>query len=221
MSKQAQYASLVAERKDCTACAGLVNPAKYGAGMFDADHIGPWSRWQGHLDSAVMVIGQDWGDTRYFEANEGHEARGNPTNSALAQLMASIGIEVGAAGRRDNPQVAFLTNAILCLKGGGLQGAVRVEWFRNCSYFLRRQVEIVSPRVVVTLGEKAFRALISAFAIRACGFREAVEGRNGISLPNGSLLVPVYHCGRRIQNTHRPFEQQIKDWQRVGRALRS
>jgi hypothetical protein len=38
-------------------------------------------------------------------------------------------------------------------------------------------------------------------------------------LPGGSLLVPVYHCGARVLNTHRPFDKQQDDWMRVQRTL--
>ena len=40
-----------------------------------------------------------------------------------------------------------------------------------------------------------------------------------LPLPNGSRLLAVYHCGQRILNTHRRFEQQQRDWQRVAKAL--
>jgi DNA polymerase len=133
--------------------------------------------------------------------------------------LASIGVEVGTPEEDAHPQVAFFTNSILCLKEGGLQGTVRAEWFKNCSQFLRRQVEIVDPKVIVTLGEKAFRALLDAFGVKASGFKDAVESSSSICLPNGSRVVPVYHCGARILNTHRPFEQQLADWKRVAKAL--
>ncbi len=72
------YNKLVLERKACRACEGLVNPADY---TYDSDQIGPWSLWQGNLDSDLIIVGQDWGDTRYFEKWEGRDQQtGNPTN---------------------------------------------------------------------------------------------------------------------------------------------
>jgi uracil-DNA glycosylase family 4 len=168
-----------------------------------------------------MIVGQDWGDARYFRENAGRDKAGNPTNLMLARLLRSIGIEIGSP---ENPTAApvFLTNAVLCLKEGGLQGPVRREWFANCGRaFLRPQIELVNPAVVVGLGRLAFNAILSAFELRIPEFRQAVESRDGTRLLNGSRLFAVYHCGRRILNSHRPEAAQLQDWQRIGAALAS
>ena len=59
--KSERYFQLVEARKACTACAGLSNPSTFHEGEFDSAQIGPWSRWQGNLNAAVMIVGQDWG----------------------------------------------------------------------------------------------------------------------------------------------------------------
>jgi uracil-DNA glycosylase len=113
----------------------------------------------------------------------------------------------------------FLTNAILCLKSGGLQAKVVPDWFVNCgNAFLGPTVELVRPRVVVTLGQLAYQAVCRVFRLRPMKFREAVE-TDAIELKPGCLLVPVYHCGARILNTHRPLLKQKVDWVRVRRAM--
>jgi uracil-DNA glycosylase len=114
---------------------------------------------------------------------------------------------------------AFFTNAILCLKTGGLQAKVDRSWFEQCGrLFLQPTIDLIGPSVVVTLGAETYRATCEAYGNRPLPFRTAVA-RLGERLPNGSLLVPVYHCGARILNTHRPLETQKNDWLRVRRAL--
>jgi len=50
-----------------------------------------------------------------------------------------------------------------------------------------------------------------------CGrFRDAVEREGPLELPGGIKMVAVYHCGRRILNTVRNLEAQVRDWQRIG-----
>ncbi|MBL0179300.1 MAG: hypothetical protein IPP98_09280, partial [Gemmatimonadetes bacterium] len=107
-----------------------------------------------------------------------------------------------------------------CLKGDGCQGPVRTEWFTNCGeLFLRPQIELVRPKVVITVGERAYRGVTHSFGIAGPKrFRETVESP-GIELPNGSVLVPVYHCSQRILNTHRKRDLQFADWKRVSAAL--
>jgi hypothetical protein len=80
-----------------------------------------------------VVVGQDWGDTDYFIKNHGVDAKDNPTNNMLRELLLSIGIDIGLPHERQDSSRVFLTNAILCLKTtGGMQGNVERKWFSNC-----------------------------------------------------------------------------------------
>ncbi len=224
MSKVAVYKDLVVARKACHLCQGLTNPADIECGRLDSDHVGPWSLWQGNLDARLMVVGQDWSDADYFVQHEGRPWPRNPTNLALVDLIGIAGVQIGDAGSPVGCDVAFFTNAILCLKGaeGGLQGKVQPSWFKNCNQFLRRQIEIVNPAVVVGLGELAYRAILRGFGLK-CGypvdgktwFRAEVEAESGRVLPNGSRAFAVYHCAQRILNTHRPIDLQRADWRRL------
>jgi DNA polymerase len=216
------YANLVSAREACRLCAhcGLTNPSTVDGGEHDSRQIGPWTQWQGHLDAELMIVGQDWGDVRYFHENAGRDKPSNPTNLMLARLLRSIGIEIGSPDDPSPAAPVFLTNAVLCLKDGGLQAKVRPEWFINCGRaFLRAQIELVNPAVVVGLGQRAFEAVLSAFDLPIPPFRQAVLSAEGTLLPNGSRLLAVYHCGMRILNTHRPEAAQLADWRRIGGAL--
>jgi hypothetical protein len=77
------YEQLVARRKHCHACKGMINPSEVDGGRFDSGQIGPWSRWQGNLSADLMVVGQDWGDEGYFRQGEGWDRATNPTNRTL------------------------------------------------------------------------------------------------------------------------------------------
>jgi DNA polymerase len=219
-SKRKQYAVLVTQRKQCRLCKKLRNPADAKLAACDSDEIGPWSRLHGDLDADLMIIGQDWGDVRYYTANRGLDDFRNPTMRTLELLLHWIALDVSLAAYGTGARGLFLTNAVLCLKKGGLQARVQRQWFENCgSHFLRRQIEIIAPRVVVALGQKAYEAVLRIYGLKAGPFRSAVEDKGGTQLPNGSRLVAVYHCGQRILNSHRPLKQQKRDWRRVAKAL--
>jgi uracil-DNA glycosylase family 4 len=220
LSKAQQYEDLVAARKSCVSCEGLVNASSLADGVFDSDEIGPWSRWLGDRSPRVMVIGQDWGDQRAFEKQQGGNLAYSATNEVLRELLESIGFAVPKPAKTPASARVFLTNAVLCFKDQGCQGPVRDRWFENCGQrFLRPQIELLSPKVVVCLGERAFRAVLSAYGISvSISFRTAVEGA-GISLSSQTTAFAVYHCGRRILNSHRAREAQFRDWQRIKASL--
>ncbi|MGA2260180.1 MAG: uracil-DNA glycosylase family protein [Acidobacteriota bacterium] len=220
--KQAAYQALVAERKACTLCKELelTNPASAALCHLDSNQIGPWTRWQGDLDADIMVVAQDWGDVESFKRQSGKDNE-SPTNRMLIKLLDHVGVRVTSplASRQDSG--VFLTNAVLCLKHGNAQTAVSKQWYANCGpKFLRRQIEIVRPRVVVTLGEWAYKTTMHSFELEPRRFRDAVNSVDAVELFQGTCLVPVYHCGPKILNTRvRDREAQFKDWMRVRHAL--
>ena len=218
-SKRVEYQTLVQLRKQCRDCPGLVNPSRYD---YDSAQIGPWSRWQGNLDAELMVVGQDWGTTKFFVKWEGNDPpAGNPTNDNLRRLLNSIGIDIGPPGVDQEGQI-FLTNVILCLKEGTLQAPVDEQWAPRCGEkFLRPLIEIVEPKVVVALGQQSYKAILGAYAMdygRPKTYRMVVESGYR-TLPDGVLLFPVYHCGAFGVNINREMSEQLEDWARVRAAL--
>ena len=91
IDKLVEYAALVSDRKACHRCSGLFNPSEVEHGSLDSNQIGPWSLWQGNLEAALMVVGQDWGDVAYFPKNRGRGLARSGTNRALVELLAVAG----------------------------------------------------------------------------------------------------------------------------------
>ena len=75
--------------------------------------------------------------------------------------MSVAGLRIDApSAANSGAGITFFTNAILCLKQGGMQAAVDPVWFANCGkLFLRPTIELIAPNAVVTLGERAYRAV--------------------------------------------------------------
>lgn len=233
MTREAQYKELVRARKEYDPRRWkLENPAQIEGGTLDSDHVGPWTIWAHDLQADLMVVGQDWGDVRYFRVNRGVDKPGNPTNDALRELLTSVGRPIPpppTTAKANEPERAecgvWLTNALLWLKDGGLSAPVEDAWFGEPAIpFLRAQVEIVQPRVVVALGQKAYACLSAMYGIPTSTgpYRDIVENRDGAQIEaNGHscTLLGVYHCGARIRNTTRSMEQQRNDWRRVEDAL--
>jgi uracil-DNA glycosylase family 4 len=85
---------------------------------------------------------------------------------------------------------------------------------KRCSDFLRRQVDVIDPAVVVALGGIALQALgrIEAHGLGlrdACGREVKWYGRR---------LAAVYHPGRRAL-VHRGEALQVEDWRRLGELV--
>jgi DNA polymerase len=219
--RESQYQSLVADRKKCRLCKDLSNPGERRFAGFDSNHIGPWSRLHGDLNAKLMIVGQDWGDVDYFVKNQGLDDLRNPTMQNLETILNHIGINVSMAAYSEDNQGLFLTNAILCLKKGGLQAKLSKQWSNNCGrMFLRKQIEIVRPLVVVGLGAVAFQAILAAFDKPKVELADAIGDTKGIEILDGVRLFAAYHCGAGCINRNRNLQQQCKDWGRIGKYLR-
>jgi DNA polymerase len=219
--KTEEYHWLVEQRKECTACVslGMTNPSVCADGVYDSDHIGPWSQWHGSLDADLMIIGQDWGGREYYIDQQGVETDDNDTNRNLQTLLASIGYDIALPCQPRKRVKLFFTNAVLCLKPGRLTGSVKAACFKNCGIaFLRPQIDLIQPKAVVTLGLQAYKAVMRAYGRRPRqSMRDAIQTTEVLG---SSTLVPVYHCGY-YGTLSRPLEGQKQDWQRVKPLLQS
>ena len=111
----------------------------------------------------------------------------------------------------------FITSAALCnpRKASGANRRPTAGEVRNCSAFLSRTIELIDPRVIVTLGGAALDALkllhYHEFNLRDDAAR--------IRKWNGRLLVPLYHPSPQVLITSRREEAQLRDYQVVQRAI--
>jgi len=111
----------------------------------------------------------------------------------------------------------FVTNAVLCNpkdKDGNNSTPTLAE-VANCQPFLRRQIELVNPRIVVTLGNTALRAVAT---IESHNLSLSQQVRTSHSW-FGRSLIPLYHPGQRAM-IHRSFANQRSDYQFVAEHWR-
>jgi uracil-DNA glycosylase family 4 len=158
-------------------------------------------------DASVMFIGEAPG------RQGGDRTRvpfsGDQSGRNFGRFIASIGLTRAAI---------FITNAVLCnprRPSGANRPPTRRE-IANCSDFLRRQIEVVNPRVIVTLGA------VSLDALRRIEYHELSlkEAAGQVYEWGGRLLVPLYHPSPQVLACARREEAQLRDYQGVARALR-
>jgi uracil-DNA glycosylase family 4 len=72
-----------------------------------------------------------------------------------------------------------------------------MEEMSNCEPFLRRELELIQPRVVVALGRIAFDSLLRIYSVRGLNWKFAHCAQ--FKIENGPWLVCSYHPSQ--QNT--------------------
>jgi uracil-DNA glycosylase family 4 len=111
----------------------------------------------------------------------------------------------------------FVTNAVLCnpKDGKGNNASPNHTEIAACANFLRRQIELVNPEIVVSLGAVALRAL---GLIEAHGLSLSADVRTSKAW-NSRELIPLYHPGQRAL-IHRSRANQRSDYQFVAERMR-
>jgi uracil-DNA glycosylase family 4 len=153
----------------------------------------------------VLFVGEAPG--RYGAGRSGVPFHGDESGRRFEALLAFAGLA------RDD---VFVTNAVLCnpLDASGRNRRPKASEVAQCGAFLRRQIEVVDPEVVVALGVVALEAL---GRIESHG----VTLRDGCGRPVGWMgrrLVALYHPGRRAL-VHRDEASQREDWRRLGELV--
>ncbi len=216
MNRQTEYDLLVQKRKQFQFSEGLYNPSQIEGGIYDqGNHLGPWSAWQGNLEAKILIIGQDWGDVRYYRQFKGCDMDKNPTNQNLAKLLKGLHIDVGMPSKPNPTAPTFFTNAILGLKiTEGMSGKVLTTWARESTKnFLIPLLHIINPKIVITLGAVAYEAVASIYSLPVKPLRELVAN-NPIQLNETMRLYAMFHCGG-LGVANRSLALQEQDWQKI------
>ena len=111
----------------------------------------------------------------------------------------------------------FITSAALCnprSESGANRKPAQKE-LKNCSSFLRRTLDVVNPRVIVTLGSVALEAL-KRIQYHELNLKESAAQ---IQSWNDRVLVPVYHPSPQVLASHRREAEQLQDYQVVAKAI--
>jgi len=191
--KREAFAALAAEAAACCLCPAM------------SERRAVLSERNGSIEARVMFIGEAPG------RQGGDRTRvpfsGDQSGLNLARFLASINLK-----RED----IFITNAVLCnpRKESGANRKPTMKEMTNCSAFLRRQLEVINPRVVVTLGA------VSLDALKSIEYHELSlkEAAGKIHDWWGRLLVPVYHPSPQVLASHRREAAQLLDYQAIARA---
>jgi len=216
-----EYGALVAARKACRVCVER-SPGKIRSCAefdFDPDVVSHWEPWLGHKRPKLLAVGQDFGNLGYFVRNRGRDDPDNKTNDNLRRLLREAGFEVTDPPKSDPSVPVFLTNSILCVKEGRMDGAVRSSWVDACAdKHLRPLVRYLKPPIVVAMGSCGWRAVRRVFALGSAPERVLLAAGSSWTSADRTRVFAVGHPGP-LGLTNRPWQQQVADWRRIGEAV--
>src|ERR1051326_1034528 len=192
--RQREFRALVAEAAACILCPAM------------RERSAVISELNGRLDARVMFIGEAPG--RKGADRTRVPFSGDQSGRNFDRFLSSVGL-----ARAD----IFITSAALCnpRSTSGANRRPSAAEIRNCSAFLERTIELVSPGIIVTLGTVALEALklihYHDFSLK--------EDAARIRIWNDRLLIPLYHPSPQVLITSRNEQRQLRDYKVVARAI--
>jgi len=152
----------------------------------------------GAPDSDLMFIGEAPG--------KNEDLQGEPFVGAAGRLLDSLLEEAGIERTR-----VYIANVLKCRPPGNRDP--RPEEIESCKGYLRAQLELVDPTVVVTLGNFATKLLLKTDT--------GITRLRGTSYPwwRGKVLVPTYHPAAALRGGDRITDLMRQDFQLMRRVL--
>lgn len=153
----------------------------------------------GDPDADLMLVGEAPGKNEDLE--------GEPFVGRAGQLLDSLLAGIGLA--RDE---VYIANVLKCRPPGNrdpLPGEIDA-----CKGYLREQIRLVGPRVVVTLGNFATKLLLNTDV----GITR-LRGRRHDEWWLGSTLIPTFHPAAALRGGERVTSQMQEDFATVRSTL--
>ena len=162
-------------------------------------------RSSGSLTADILFVGEAPG--RLGADGSGIPFHGDQSGHNFEALLAFAGL---------NRSDIFVTNAVLCnpKDDNGNNSTPTQEEIANCASFLRKQIEVVKPKIVVTLGATGL-AVLKQISPHTFTLKSHVRTRN---VWFDRILIPLYHPGQRAMMT-RSMANQRSDYQFVAEQL--
>ena len=190
-----EFERLTRQAAECTICPNMVNQSAV---------LGPGN---GSIESDILFVAEAPG--RFGGGRTGIPFSGDKSGDNFEELIAHVGLT-----RRD----IFVTNAVLCnpLANGNNRRPTAQE-IGNCSSYLKTVLELMRPKVVVTLGGVGLESINRILGTRY----KLAEVLGKPQNTERFTLLPLYHPSPRVTNTRRPLSVQKKDFTKILKIARS
>ncbi len=164
------------------------------------------NRASGAIDADVMFVGEAPG--RLGADSSGIPFHGDRSGHNFENLIEQVSL---------NRYSIFVTNSVLCnpKDSKGNNTPPNRHEINNCSAFLKEQIDLINPELVVTLGGTALHA-VSLIEPHQLSLSDHVRTAHKWYR---RTLIPAYHPGQRAM-IHRSFANQLADYQFIAEKVR-
>lgn len=191
-----------------------------------------WTDWFNRLDSEIMIIGQDWGPFNDMEKlykmylkdkskDNWYKLLDNEkslTKKMLNKYLMESAFYYGINLDNDYINKIYITNGVMCARKGNNYRGDNIDLKKstiNCSEYLKRQIEIVKPKIILTLGYYPLLSLSKIY-----NFKIEQNLTSTIKSPfikiKDYIIIPLYHPTAQIKK-----EEQLKQYKIIWHKMKN
>ena len=237
-NKQEKLEQLFREMSNCKNCCHLVKKNGkdcsliniYQEPEFYQNIPSIWTDWYRRVDADIMIIGQDWGpyeemkkfhDQYLLDKTPNHwnyliEEEKSMTKKMLTKYLMESSKGTNHEMKESDMNHIYVTNAIMCARKGNHYRGDNIQLKEStigCSRFLKRQIEIVNPKIIVTLGYYPLLSLSHIFHFKIeDNLTKTIEKMPEIQVQN-YRIIPLYHPTAQVNK-----ERQIAQYERIWKS---
>lgn len=192
--KLQEFLKLAGNAQNCRVCQAM------------CDKTAVLSELNGNLDPKVFFIAEAPG--RQGADRTRKPFSGDKSGANFQIFLDSINL------RREE---IFITNTVLCSPRSdtGANRKPSKKEIKNCAPFLEKTIDLINPKIIVTLGTVALEAL------KTIEYHQIILKSDAARIFrwNGRILVPLYHPSPQVIASRRRMHEQIEDFKSVAQAI--
>jgi hypothetical protein len=198
-----------------------------------------WFDWVNRVDAPIMIIGQDWGPylslKKYFDDYEISVKKpdfnyddflfktfSSRTEKFIIKAIKKTYSEKYGNFNKEVYDSIIFTMAVLFTRQGkhfrGNENFDEKSSFEICYPYVKRQIEIVKPKIIMTLGGLAFKVVDQFFELGFSGknLTEVVKTlKDNIIRKSDTIIIPNFHPASHIDP-----QIQLKIWEKIWEYIK-
>lgn len=207
MTKSQQISELLVDLRNDNSCK-RINPPLVNHFALHDQIPNRWFDWENRIDSPIIIIGQDWGPYIHLKKYIDNPAQDHFASSRTEKFI------INTLNSIDPTLInsIFFTVAVIFTRTGtlfrGNQNYNESQSFEISFPYVSRQIEILKPKVIFTLGGLAFKTVDRHFKLNQNNLKlSQIVSQGSIDLESVKI-IPAYHPAAFVSP-----EVQLKSWQ--------
>ncbi|MEM2927547.1 MAG: type-4 uracil-DNA glycosylase [Nitrososphaerota archaeon] len=154
---------------------------------------------EGNINSSILIIGEAPG---YFEDIQGKPFVGQ-AGKILDELLSIANL---------NREKVFITNIVKCRPPENR--VPRNDEIDSCKDFLEKQIEIINPKIIITLGNVSTQYIFNKYGLEFKSMSR-IHGKIFDIIEYKIKVIPLYHPAAALYNPK--IEKIMKnDWKKIS-----